>query len=102
MILDDNREIKVLKTVAVKNEGIDELIEELFNHKKHLEVTGLYDKKRKEHLSNEIIDIVNFNLQKTFWDDANSEILSRNIDRIYSNEIDPYTFIKTLFSGINL
>lgn len=98
----DNREIKVLKTIAVKNTGIEELLEEILAHKKHLSNTGYLDKKRKEHLSNEIIDIVNFNLQKTFWDKENSEILSKNIERIYSKETDPYTFIKTLTSGINL
>lgn len=89
----DNREIKVLKTIAVKNTGIEELLEEILAHKKHLSNTGYLDKKRKEHLSNEIIDIVNFNLQKTFWDKENSEILSKNIERIYSKETDPYTFI---------
>jgi LAO/AO transport system kinase len=99
---EDNREIKVLKTIAVKNTGIEELIEEIFNHRKHLNSTGYLDKKRKEHLSNEIIDIVNFNLQKTFWDKDNSDILSNNIEKIYSKELDPYTFIKSLTSGINL
>ncbi|MFZ4590353.1 MAG: methylmalonyl Co-A mutase-associated GTPase MeaB [Ignavibacteria bacterium] len=99
---EDNREIKVLKTIAVKNTGIEELIEEIFAHREHLNTTGYIDKKRKEHLSNEIIDIVNLNLQKTFWDKENSEILSKNIERIYSKELDPYTFINSLTSGINL
>jgi len=98
----DNREIKVLKTIAVKNTGIEELIEEIFDHKKHLSSTGYLDIKRKEHLSNEIIEIVNLNLQKTFWDKENSEILSKNIEKIYSKETDPYTFIQSLNSNINL
>jgi LAO/AO transport system kinase len=98
----DNREINVLKTIAVKNTGIEELIAEILRHKEHLQSTGFFERKRKEHLTNEIIDIVNFNLQKTFWDNAASEILSKNIGKIYSKEIDPYTFIKSLTSGINL
>jgi len=96
---EDSREIKVLKTIAVKNKGIEELIEEIFNHKEHLLSTGFFEKKRKEHLSNEIIEIVNFNLQKTFWDNAKSEILSKNIEKIYSKELDPYTFIKSLIKN---
>jgi LAO/AO transport system kinase len=99
---EDNREIKVLKTIAVKNTGIEELIEEIFSHKIHLNSTGYLDKKRKEHLSNEIIDIVNINLQKTFWDKENYDILSKNIEKIYSKGLDPYTFINSLTSAINL
>ena len=99
---DDNWEVNVLKTTAMKNTGIEELIEEIFRHKEHLQNAGLFEKKRKEHLTNEIIDIVNFNLQKTFWDNTNSDILSKNIEKIYSKEIDPYTFIKSLTSDINL
>lgn len=99
---EDNREIKVVKTIAVKNTGIDELIDEIINHKEHLLATGFFEKKRKEHLSNEIIDTVNVNLQRTFWDKTNSTILAENIEKIYSKEIDPYTFIKLLTSGIKL
>jgi LAO/AO transport system kinase len=98
---EDSREIKVLKTIAMKNTGIEELLEEIFSHKEHLQSTGFFEKKRKEHLTNEIIDTVNFNLQKTFWDDANSQILSENIDSIYNKKVDPYTFIKTLTTGTN-
>jgi LAO/AO transport system kinase len=99
---EDSREIKVLKTIAVKNTGIEELIEEIFNHKEHLQSTGFFEKKRKEHLSNEIIDVVNFNLQKTFWDKTNTDILNKNIEKIYSKELDPYTFIKSLTENIKL
>jgi LAO/AO transport system kinase len=99
---EDSREIKVLKTIAVKNTGIEELIEEIFNHKEHLQSTGFFEKKRKEHLSNEIIDVVNFNLQKSFWDKTNSDILNKNLEKIYSKELDPYTFIKSLTENIKL
>ena len=96
---EDNVEIKVLKTIATKNTGIEELIAEIFIHKEHLQSTGFFDRKRKENLLNEITGIVNLNLQKTFWNKTNSILLSESIDRIYSKEIDPYTFIKSLTTG---
>lgn len=99
---EDSREIKVLKTIAVKNTGIEELAEEIFNHKEHLIKSGYLDKNRKEHLSNEIIEIVNFNIQKSFWDKKNTNILLQNIDNIYSKKTDPYSFINSLTSKINL
>jgi LAO/AO transport system kinase len=99
---DDNWEVNVLKTIAMKNTGIEELIEEIFRHKEHLQSAGLFEKKRKEHLMNEIIESVNFNLQKSFWDSTNTEFLSKNIEKIYSKETDPYTFITKLTSGIKL
>ncbi len=99
---DDNYEIKVLKTIAVKNTGIEELIGEIFNHREHLIKSGYLDRKRKEHLANEITEIVNLNLQKSFWDKNNSDVLLQNIDDIYSKKTDPYTFISSLTSGIKL
>ena len=93
-----NWEINVLKTVAVKNTGIEELISEIFKHMEHLKSTGLFDIKRKEHLSNEIIEMVNLKIQKTFWNNQNNELLQKSLDKIYSKILDPYSFSNSLTS----
>lgn len=93
-----NWEINVLKTVAIKNIGIEELLSEIFKHMEHLKSTGLFDIKRKEHLSNEIIEMVNLKIQKTFWNNQNNELLQKSLDKIYSKILDPYSFSNSLTS----
>ncbi|MFA7361787.1 MAG: methylmalonyl Co-A mutase-associated GTPase MeaB [Candidatus Kapaibacterium sp.] len=95
---DNNWDINVLKTVAVKNTGTEELLSEIFNHRDHLKSTGFFDIKRKEHLTNEIIGMVNIKLQKTFWNNNNFKLLQESLDDIYSKKTDPYSFSNSLTS----
>ena len=95
---DNNWDINVLKTIAVKNTGTEELLSEIFMHRKHLESTGLFDIKRKEHLTNEIIEMVNMKIQKTFWNNNNFNLLQESLDDIYYKRNDPYSFSNSLTS----
>lgn len=95
---DNNWDINVLKTIAVKNTGTEELLSEIFLHRKHLESTGLFDIKRKEHLTNEIIEMVNMKIQKTFWNNNNFNLLQESLDDIYYKRNDPYSFSNSLTS----
>lgn len=86
------REIPVLKTIAIKNTGIDLLVDEIIKHKEFLEKNKLFDSKRIEHLKREITDIINSKLQKDFWDNRSKKVLDENLLRIYNKESDPFTF----------
>lgn len=92
-------DIPVMKTIAMKNTGIEELFSQISKHREHLLSTGMFDVKRKEHLTNEIIEMVNINIKKTFWDSKNIGILNNSIDSIYNKQKDPYTFSAELTSG---
>ncbi len=93
-------DIPVLKTIAMKNTGIEELISEITKHRDHLVSSGLFDTKRKEHLTNEIIEMVNIRIQKTFWDSKNNDLLNNSIGDIYGKNKDPYTFASELTNGL--
>jgi len=85
-------EIKVLKTVGIKNEGIEELFEEISNQKNYLESTGLLKSLRKEHLRRKILDLVNNKLHMTFWDEEKRQNLENMIDSISDKKTDPWTY----------
>jgi LAO/AO transport system kinase len=85
-------DIKVLKTIGTKNEGIEELLIEILSQKTYLENTGLLKTLRKEHLKRKILDLVNNKLHTTFWNDENRAILFKSIDLISEKKIDPWTF----------
>lgn len=94
-------EIKVLKTIGIKNEGIEELLNEIFMQKNHLEKSGLLDVLRKEHLKRKIFDLVNGKLHSTFWNDNNKKILTKNLDSIFDKKKDPYSFTEELMKDYN-
>ena len=96
---ENNWDISVLKTIAMKNTGIEELLTEILRHMEFQKSSGLFDKKRKEHLSNEIIEMVNMNIQKTFWDKNNLNHLEKSLDDIYNKNTDPYSFCNSLTSN---
>lgn len=91
-------EIGVIKAIASRNTGIDELLSEIGRHREHLNATGLFDKKRCDQAVNEIKEIVNTGLQKNFWNEKNRNLLAINIKKIVNKETDPYTLTEELFS----
>ena len=93
---EDNWYINVLKTVAEKNTGTEELLSEILKHKKHLEESGFLEKKRKEHLKRKIFDLVSSHLQFTFWNAQNKKLLEDNLQAIYEKSSDPYTFVNNI------
>ncbi|MGV8017215.1 MAG: methylmalonyl Co-A mutase-associated GTPase MeaB [Ignavibacteria bacterium] len=92
-----SREINVIKTVASRNTGTVELLDEILSHKKYLETSGMLLKKRRSQIENEIIEIVETRLRNNFWNEKNREILNQNIDKILNKETDPYTLSEKLF-----
>ncbi|MCX6159756.1 MAG: methylmalonyl Co-A mutase-associated GTPase MeaB [Ignavibacteriae bacterium] len=96
-----HRNIDVIKTIASRDTGVKELFAEILGHKSHLEKTGMFDRKRKEHLMREITETVNGNLQKNFWDDVKIQLLNNSIESIYAKTTDPYTFAEELVKSIS-
>ena len=48
----------ILKTVAVKDEGIERLLQEIEKHRAHVEKTGRLEEKRRARLRDEVLDLV--------------------------------------------
>lgn len=97
---DSDWEISVVKTTAIKNSGIEELLSEILKHKTYLKDSGLFEKKRKENLYNEIVEMVNFKIQSTFWNNEKTAILNDKLEEMYSKQYDPYSFSKNITSDI--
>lgn len=89
-------ETKVLKTVGIRSQGIEELFNEILVHKSYLEKTGMLEFNRKEHLRRKILDLVNNKLHTSFWDDENKKLLAENLNKIYEKKTDPYTFADSI------
>lgn len=98
MKIDDDREVKVVKTVGTQNKGIDELYSEILKHKEYLEKKGKLELKRKEHLTKQINELVISKLESKFWTPELKDSLAENIERISKREESPYDFVEKLFN----
>lgn len=92
----DNWYINVLKTIAERNTGTEEMFLEILKHKKHLEDSGFLERKRKEHLKRKIIDLVSSHLHITFWNDKNKKLLEDSLQAIFDKTTDPYSFVNEI------
>ncbi|MCC7159417.1 MAG: methylmalonyl Co-A mutase-associated GTPase MeaB [Ignavibacteria bacterium] len=101
MTKQSDRQVPVIKTVASKNKGIDELLDLIMMHKKYLEANGKLILKRKENLLKQINELVNNRLENKFWTSEKKSTLSSRLDEISSREVTPYDFVDELFRNVN-
>ncbi|MCM3566949.1 methylmalonyl Co-A mutase-associated GTPase MeaB [Neobacillus mesonae] len=90
----------ILKTVATNHEGIEELINEIENHKAYLKTSNLWNKKREER------NLKRFNTQinQLFHQKINEFISTNNhiensIVRVKEGKEDPFTAAHQIFEG---
>lgn len=80
----------VLKTIAVKNEGTDQLLEAVEKHRQHLESKNLLAQKRKERFIKTVHALVSRRLKQEFWDEQARQILEKHIAALDQNTTSPY------------
>ena len=89
----------IIKTIATKDKGIDNLIDELKNHFKFLNnKTNIDNDKINARYINQINKILNKKLLESFWDSNNSKILAKELEKDYKKRVSPYRLISKLLN----
>ncbi len=96
----------VIMTNGVTGEGIPELIEEIWNHKEHMELSGLLEQRKQQQIKSKIIELLYFGLEKFIRDEMLSEErLDQIADKIINNQSNVYEpteeILNELFKKIN-
>jgi LAO/AO transport system kinase len=82
--------VPIVRTEAVREEGIEELAEKLSEHRAHIEAEGTLIERRRRNLMNEVLGIATFRMRReleaSVRDDAEVQEL---LDRVVSRELDP-------------
>jgi LAO/AO transport system kinase len=86
----------VLKTIAIDNIGIQELLQEINNHIKYLNESGELEQRRQESAKKEIFDLIQEKWKEILSSSINNGFLNKIAARIVKREEDPYTAVKTL------
>lgn len=87
--------------VAIENKGIEELIDQVNNHKNYLEETGQKEIKRIQNCKDEIIDLVQQKLMNVLLDKSNKEEkIDELAKKVATREADPYSACEQVFERL--
>ncbi|MEU1120423.1 MULTISPECIES: methylmalonyl Co-A mutase-associated GTPase MeaB [unclassified Streptomyces] len=90
----------IVKTVAARNEGIDEVVEALEKHRAWMEERGVLGERRVARASREVETIAVTALRERIGSLHGDLRLSALAERIVAGELDPYTAADELVEGL--
>ena len=90
-------EIPIIRTQAVREEGVSELADKLDEHRAHIEAEGTLSERRRRNLMNEVLAIAAYRMRReleaSIHDDESVQEL---LDRVVSRELDPASAASTI------
>jgi len=87
---------KIIKTSALKNEGIDDLMNALNEHEKWMKSENRLFERRKSRLKDRVKDIIADDLNSDFWTKERISLLNSIIDKSENGTITPYSLVEEL------
>lgn len=106
MMLDlDSREIKwrppIKRTIASKDEGVDELVEALDEHFEFLEDSDELSVRRQDRTRNEIIAMINEQIGRRVAEVVvESDEFDSQVDAVNQRQNDPYTMVNKVLADV--
>jgi LAO/AO transport system kinase len=83
-------QVPIVRTEAVRAEGIEELVDKLADHRAFIEAEGTLSARRRRNLMNEVLAIATFRMRReleaAIRDDPRTQEL---LDRVVNRELDP-------------
>lgn len=100
--VDDPWKPEVLRTVAAKGEGSEDVVEAVFRHREWLERSGELASRRRARAAVEIEAIAFGILRARIGDLRGDQRLDSLADRVATGGLDPYAAADTLVAGLSL
>jgi LAO/AO transport system kinase len=87
----DNWTPPVLRSVAAKAEGVNDIIGSLDRHAHYLETSGTLAERRRKRLRDRVVEIVERTVNQRLWQDpGTNEWLSERIPALESGSTNPF------------
>ncbi|MFE2228436.1 methylmalonyl Co-A mutase-associated GTPase MeaB [Streptomyces kronopolitis] len=90
----------IVKTVAARSEGVDEVVEALEKHRAWMEERGVLGERRRSRAAHEVETIAVTALRERIGDLRGDRRLDALAERIVSGETDPYRAADELVEGL--
>ncbi len=83
-------QVPIVRTEAVRDEGIEELAEKLAEHRAYIEAEGTLSERRRRNLMSEVLAIATFRMRRELEASVNEDPdVQELLDRVVSRELDP-------------
>jgi len=89
----------VVQTNSISGEGVDELLEEIWNHKEHIELAGILEEKRKKRLKDKFTALIKQRLEKHVMEHIYPNIEETLINQIYKKKYNVYDVADSVSDG---
>jgi LAO/AO transport system kinase len=85
-------EVPVIRSEAVRGEGVEELAEKLAEHRAFIEEEGALSERRRRNLMNEVLAIATFRMRRELEGSVHEDPdVQQLLDQVVSRELDPAT-----------
>lgn len=92
----------VLKTCALRGEGIEELMQAIAAHLQYQRDSGLQRERERERAAEQLRRILRYTLLEQLLDRIPKQALQETVERIVARELDPYSAAETLIAQAQL
>jgi LAO/AO transport system kinase len=90
-------EVPVIRTEAVRGQGIEELAGKLDEHRAYIEAEGTLSERRRRNLMNEVLGIATYRMRQELEASVRDDPEVRELlDRVVSRELDPASAAETV------
>ena len=87
----------IVKTIASKNKGIQELYKSICKHYKYLGITKSINKYNLRY-SNTVDSLLAEKFKVKFWNDKNKKKLLNELNKDFKSQLTPYNFVKKILN----
>ena len=82
--------VPILRTEAARGEGIDELVETLDEHRRHIEAEGTLSERRRRNLMNEVMELATIRLRRRLEESLREDATVQGVlDEVVARKLDP-------------
>jgi LAO/AO transport system kinase len=90
-------QVPIIRTEAVRDEGVAELADKLDQHRAHIEAEGTLSERRRRNLMNEVLAIATSRMRRELEASVrDDESVQELLDRVVSRELDPASAASTI------
>lgn len=107
MMLDFNKDKgwrpPVKMVIATENNGIDELIEAIHQHKAYMIENNLFESRRVENAKSEVLELIKERIERMILDQSQKEeALDTYAKRVAGRELDPYSAVDQVMMDMKI
>jgi len=98
-IRDSEWELEIIKAVAHQNQGVSEILDEIFKHRTYLETSGKIFERRLRNNKIRIRNIVDNELRIEMWNNTREEFLNAETPNVVERVMSPFILAEKLIEN---